>query len=213
MPSIYRITTRTGLRLALFALVATGLVSLIESLTRDKIIDNERQILLMAINAVVDHKLYNNDILTDTLSLPATKQLGTADSSTIYRARMNGKPVAVILTAIAPNGYSGKIKLLIGINYDGTLTGVRAISHKETPGLGDKIDQTKSNWILQFTGLSLQNPMQSNWQVKKDGGDFDAFTGATITPRAVIAAIKKSLLYFKQYRDQLFAAQGGNLNE
>jgi electron transport complex protein RnfG len=111
-----------------------------------------------------------------------------------------------VLSSIAPNGYNGEIKLLIGIKYNGELAGVRVISHKETPGLGDKIDAKKSDWILKFEGLSLTNPTESKWKVAKDGGEFDQFTGATITPRAIVEAVKKSLVFFQQHRDQLFEA-------
>jgi electron transport complex protein RnfG len=196
---------RVGLILAAFAIGATSLVVLTEDKTHDKIIDNERQTLLNAINAVISDGQYDNEILTDTLILGSNKQLGTKEISTVYRARKDDKPVAVVLTAIAPNGYNGKITLLIGIKFDGTLTGVRVIKHKETPGLGDKIDVKKANWILNFTGLSLSNPDESRWKVKKDGGDFDQFTGATITPRAIVNAVKKALLYFNANRDALFA--------
>jgi H+/Na+-translocating ferredoxin:NAD+ oxidoreductase subunit G len=196
---------RVGLILAGFAIGATSLVVLTEDKTHDQIIDNERQTLLNAINAVISNGQYDNEILADTLILGSNKKLGTKEVSTVYRARKDGEPVAVVLTAIAPNGYNGKIKLLVGINFDGSLTGVRVIKHKETPGLGDKIDLKKANWILNFTGLSLSNPDESRWKVKKDGGDFDQFTGATITPRAVVIAVKKALLYFNTHRDALFA--------
>jgi len=196
---------RVGLILAGFAIGATSLVVLTEDQTHDQIIDNERQTLLNAINAVISGGQYDNEILADTLILGSNKQLGTKEVSTVYRARKNDEPIAVVLTAIAPNGYNGKIKLLLGINYDGHLTGVRVIQHKETPGLGDKIDLKKADWILNFTGLSLSNPDESRWKVKKDGGEFDQFTGATITPRAVVSAVKKALLYFDTHRDKLFA--------
>lgn len=195
---------RVGLILAGFAIGATSLVVLTEDQTHDQIIDNERQTLLNAINAVISGGQYNNEILADTLILGSNKQLGTKEVSTVYRARKNDEPVAVVLTSIAPNGYNGKIKLLLGINYDGHLTGVRVIQHKETPGLGDKIDLKKADWILNFTGLSLSNPDESRWKVKKDGGEFDQFTGATITPRAVVSAVKNALLYFDTHRDELF---------
>jgi len=196
---------RVGLILAAFAIGATTLVVLTENRTHEKIIDNERQTLLKAINAVIAKDQYNNEILADTLMLDANKQLGTNDSSIIYRARLNNEPAAVVLSAIAPNGYNGKIKLLVGIAFDGSLTGVRVISHKETPGLGDKIDTKKADWILNFKSLSLSNPDESKWKVKKDGGQFDQFTGATITPRAVVTAVKNALLYFDAHRDELFA--------
>jgi electron transport complex protein RnfG len=196
---------RVGLMLAVFAIVATSLVVFTEIKTHDQIIENERQALLSALNELVDSKRYDNDLLTDTISLTATDDLGTKETTTVYRARKDNKPVSVVFTSIAPNGYNGEIKLLVGINYDGSLAGVRVINHKETPGLGDKIMLSKSNWILQFNGLSLEKLSASHWKVKKDGGQFDQFTGATITPRAVVTAVKKSLLYFEHHRDQLFA--------
>lgn len=196
---------RVGLILAAFAIGATSLVGLTETSTKDKIADNEKQTLLRAINAVVPAERYDNDILNDTQLLAPTEALHTTDDTVIYRARQNQQPSAVVLTAVAPNGYSGKIKLLIGIYADGSLSGVRVISHKETPGLGDKIDVKKADWILTFNNLSLTNPAENRWSVKKDGGEFDQFTGATITPRAVVSAIKSALIYFEKNRDQLFA--------
>jgi electron transport complex protein RnfG len=193
-----------GLVLAGFAVGATSIVAVTEAYTHDKIIENERQTLLSAINALVDSSEYNNDILTDVITLPKTQQLATKEETTVYRARQDGAAVAAVFTSIAPNGYSGSIKLLVGVYHDGTLAGVRVINHKETPGLGDKINENKTNWILKFKGLSLTNPTDSQWAVKKDGGEFDQFTGATITPRAVVTAVKKSLQFFEQNRDELF---------
>lgn len=193
-----------GIMLAAFAIGATSLVAITEAYTHDKIIDNERLSLLAAINALVNSDEYNNDILTDTITLPETQQLATKQETIVYRARKDGAAVAAVFTSIAPNGYSGSIKLLVGVYYDGTLAGVRVINHKETPGLGDKIDEKKTNWILQFKGLSLAKPIESQWAVKKDGGEFDQFTGATITPRAVVTAVKSALQFFEQNGDELF---------
>ncbi len=195
---------RVGLMLAIFAIVATSLVAITEDNTRDQIVENEKQTLLAAINALVDSNDYNNDIITDVLILAKTKRLNTREDSIVYRARKDNQPIAAVFTTIAPNGYNGKIKLLVGVYYDGSLAGVRVISHKETPGLGDKIDLKKADWILQFTGLSLIDPVESKWKVKKDGGQFDQFTGATITPRAVVKAIKNALYFFEKNRDDLF---------
>ena len=203
--SLQKHILRVGLLLGLFAVVATTLVAFTENNTREQIRENERQALLNGINSLITHDRYDNSILNDTLTLEATDALGTEEPTTLYRARNKGTDVAVVLTAVAPNGYSGKIKMLIGIYADGTLAGVRVINHKETPGLGDKIDDKKSDWILQFTGLSLTNPAKARWKVKKDGGEFDQFTGATITPRAVVSAVKRSLEYFSTHRDELFA--------
>jgi electron transport complex protein RnfG len=198
---------RVGFMLAVFAIVATSLVALTEKATRNTIIDNEKKTLLAAINALVDSSAYDNDIVNDVLVLDSNARLNTTEKSVVYRARKNGKAVAAVFTSIAPNGYSGKIKLLVGVNVDGTLAGVRVISHKETPGLGDKIDVKKTDWILQFKGLSLTRPEGSKWEVKKDGGQFDQFTGATITPRAVVQAIKNALYFFDNNQDELFKVE------
>ena len=196
---------RVGVVLGIFAIVATTMVAYTEQNTRQQIKENERQALLDAINILIPHEQYDNAILQDTILLPATESLGTEEPTQVFRARKQNQPVAVILTVVAPNGYSGRIKMLIGIYNDGTLAGVRVINHKETPGLGDKIDASRSDWIKQFEGLSLENPSSAKWKVKKDGGAFDQFTGATITPRAVVRAVKGSLEYFKNHREALFA--------
>ena len=198
---------RITLLLLVFAVVATALVAFINQQTRDQIEENEKQALLSTFNALIPTDRYDNDILSDTLLLPPTEALGNTEETPVYRARLKGDPSAVILTVTAPNGYSGGIKMLIGIYADGTIAGVRVINHKETPGLGDKIEEKRDNWIYQFEGLSLENPSPAKWKVKKDGGDFDQFTGATITPRAVVGAIKRSLEYFSQHADTLFSEQ------
>lgn len=203
--SIQKHVVRVGLMLGLFAIVATALVAMTEQVTRDQIKENERQALLDGINTLVPHQRYDNEILQDTINIDATEMLGKSDETVVYRARKDGQPVAVVFDVVAPDGYTGSITLLVGVNYDGSLAGTRVINHRETPGLGDKIDDKRSDWILQFEGLSLKQPAEARWKVKKDGGDFDQFTGATITPRAVVKAIKKALQYFNQNRDALFA--------
>jgi electron transport complex protein RnfG len=206
MDKVKQTILKVAAMLAVFAITATTLVALTENVTHEQIAINERNALLKAINTLIPHEAYDNQILEDTLQLAATATLGTKEATTIYRARKAGQPVAVVLTAIAPNGYSGSIKMLVGIYNDGRIAGVRVINHQETPGLGDKIDSNKTNWILSFDGLSLENPTPSQWKVKKDGGQFDQFTGATITPRAVVAAVKNALDYFQANRDALFTS-------
>jgi electron transport complex protein RnfG len=112
--------------------------------------------------------------------------------------------VAAIFNSVAPDGYNGKIHLLVGVYIDGRLAGVRVVKHAETPGLGDAVEIRKSPWIDDFAGKSLTNPIQERWRVKRDGGDFDQFTGATITPRAVVAAVRNTLLYYQQNADMIF---------
>ena len=194
----------SGAFLWLFAVAGTTLVALTEFTTADAIVENERQMLLRNLYALLPADKLDNDIASDTLELPAAPLLGTESSSTAYRARLRGEPVAVIFNSIAPNGYNGKIHLLVGVYTDGSLAGVRVVKHAETPGLGDAIEIRKSPWINEFAGKSLDNPSQERWRVKRDGGDFDQFTGATITPRAVVAAVRNTLLYYQRNADMIF---------
>ena len=198
------IVLRTGLLLGLFALLGAELVAFSEQITREKIAANERQAFLNALTALVPPNLYDNDPAADTISAQS-ELLGTIKPVTVYRARQAGKPAAVIFTTIAPDGYAGAISLLIAIRADGVLLGVRVLSHRETPGLGDLIDSKRSTWILGFNQRSLINPETAGWRVKKDGGIFDQFTGATITPRAVVKAAHKSLQFYQQQGERLFA--------
>ena len=194
----------SGVFLSLFAVVGTTLVALTEYSTSAAIAENERQVLLRNLYALLPRDRLDNDIATDTLELPASALLGTDDASTVYRARLAGEPVAAIFNSVAPDGYNGKIHLLVGVYIDGRLAGVRVVKHAETPGLGDAVEIRKSPWINDFAGKSLANPTPERWRVKRDGGDFDQFTGATITPRAVVAAVRNTLLYYQQNADMIF---------
>lgn len=188
-----------------FAIVSTGLVAFTFTGTREIIAANERAALLSNLNALVPAERYDNRLDEDTLPIIDPESMGTDESVTVYRAYQHGEPVAVLAAPVAPDGYGGPIRLLIGVYADGTLAGVRVLSHKETPGLGDPIELGRSDWVLSFTGKSLNNPDSKGWAVKKDGGVFDQFTGATITPRAVVKAVRRFLEYFQQHREQLFA--------
>ena len=188
-----------------FAIVSTGLVAFTFTGTREIIAANERAALLSNLNALVSPERYDNRLDEDTLPIIDPEYMGTDEPVTVYRAYQHGEPVAVLAAPVAPDGYSGPIRLLIGVYADGTLAGVRVLSHKETPGLGDPIELGRSDWVLSFTGKSLNNPDSKGWAVKKDGGVFDQFTGATITPRAVVKAVRRFLEYFQQHREQLFA--------
>lgn len=186
----------------LFSLIFLGLVARVQNVTRDRIEANEKSELLRRLGELIPPGDYDNDILNDTANV-FDALLGTGPS-TVYRARKGGHTVAAALTAAAADGYGGVIRLLVAVRSDGRLAGVRVISHKETPGLGDPIDVEKSDWILGFTGRSLQNPVEGRWAVKKDGGDFDQFTGATITPRAVVRAVRAVLIYVRDYGSEIF---------
>jgi electron transport complex protein RnfG len=173
--------------------------------TRDQIAANERAYLLRSLNDVLPESAYDNEMFTDTIQVTDPELLGSKDPITIYRARMAGQPVAALLTPVAPKGYGGPIRLLVGITTDGVIIGVRVVSHRETPGLGDVIEIDRSDWLLGFDGLSMGNPAEKKWAVKRDGGDFDQFTGATITPRAVVHAVRDALIYFSENSDAIFA--------
>ena len=204
----YRSITITAVILFLFAIAGTGLVAVTYDTTRERIAANERERLLRKLHILVPPARHDNDLLTDTLKVHDELLLGTPEPVMVYRARRDDQPVALVIAPVAPDGYSGSIRLLIGINYDGSLTGVRVVTHRETPGLGDAIEEERSDWIYGFDGKSLENPPAARWEVRKDGGDFDQLTGATITPRAIVGAVSKSLLYYREHREALFSRGG-----
>ena len=193
----------TGALLMLFAIVGGAMVGMTYEGTAERIAENERQAMLRNLNQILPHSEYDNDLLQDTLTLPADERLGQQDPSTAYVAKKDGRISAIIFSVIAPDGYSGEIKLLVGIRASGNIAGVRVIKHNETPGLGDAIETQRSDWVNHFDDKSLQNPSGKGWAVKRDGGVFDQFTGATITPRAVVNAVHQTLIYFDRHRPQL----------
>lgn len=192
-----------GSILAMFAVAGSTLVAFTHEFTKDRIAANERETLLRSLRAMVPSDTVDNDMTTDSLIISDQEMLGSPQT-TVYRGRLMGQPVATVLTSVVPGGYSGPIKLLVAVRYNGTLGGVRVISHKETPGLGDKIEESRADWIYSFDNKSLNNPKLKDWKVKRDGGVFDQFTGATITPRSIVEAVKKTLLYVKDHRDALY---------
>ncbi|WP_455376128.1 electron transport complex subunit RsxG [Kaarinaea lacus] len=194
----------TGFLLASFAVIGTGLVAFTYDMTKDQIAEAERQALLQSLHSVVPQTLHDNELINDQITVTSQQYLGTKEPMSIFRARQYGQPVAAILTAVAPDGYNGKIKILIGVSYEGEILGVRVVDHRETPGLGDAIETRRSDWILGFDGKSTQIIEQKQWRVKKDGGAFDQLTGATITPRAIVKAVFKALSYYEINRDMIF---------
>ena len=183
--------------LGAFAVLGVGLVSATYEATKERIAYNERLSLLRKLQAIVPADTVDNDMITDRIMVHNPGLLGS-DSTCVYRGRKNGAPVAAVLTTIVPDGYSGPIKLLVAVRKDGSLGGVRVVSHKETPGLGDKIEEERSDWIYGFKDKSLENPPLDQWKVKRDGGHFDQFTGATITPRSIVNSVKNVLLFVQQ---------------
>ena len=189
------VISRSGSLLGLAGILVIGLVTLVFYFTRDAIEESEYQALLLALNSIVPEHSHDNNIVNDTKILPADKQLGLKKDTVLYRARNKGKIFAVAFPVTAPDGYNGPIKLLIAVDRQGKILGVRVVSHLETPGLGDRIESRRSNWADGFRGKSLLDPTNEYWKVKKDGGVFDQFTGATITPRKIVHAIHQALMF------------------
>jgi len=187
-----------------FAVLGVGLVVLTHAVTHQRIADNQRQAMLVKLQAIVPAGRMTNDPLADLIRVDNEALLGVPRVE-VYRVRDGSEPVALILKPVVPDGYAGPIRLLVSVLTDGTLGGVRVLEHHETPGLGDKIDERKSSWIVeQFTHKSLGNPPEEQWRVKRDGGVFDQFTGATITPRSVVEAVRDTLKFVAQEGQRLY---------
>lgn len=197
---------RSAASLATVAIIGTALLAGVHELTAERIAEQERRMVLRQLAQLVDPERYDNPLQEDQISIQDESFFPRGQSVTVYRARLDGEPTALIMKLAAVNGYNGMIHLLVGINADGSLSGVRVASHKETPGLGDAIEIEKSDWVLGFNDRSLHNPSLPGWAVKRDGGQFDQFTGATVTPRAVVEAVRKALEYFQQRQAFLFDA-------
>lgn len=208
--TIFKHASKTAITLIAFALVFTALLAYVFNITKAPIEKSEAEARMALFRQIVSENMHDNDILKDQISIAPNDLLGNKQATVANRARINNTPAAVILEAIAHDGYSGDIKLLIAIKYNGEISGVRVLSHKETPGLGDYIDIAKGNWIKLFDNESLTKTSdgkmaEDRWKVKKDGGQFDYMAGATITPRAVVKAVHQALQYFEANKQTLFA--------
>lgn len=204
--------TRNALVLSVFAIGTAALLAITNSSTLPQIQCNREQALKNSLLQVMPAARFDNELLADSVTI-SDPLLGRG-SHQVYRARYQEQPAGLVLQATAGDGYGGAIRLLVGVDDSGILTGVRMIPpHNETPGLGDAIDIRKSDWITGFTGLSLNNPQDSGWAVKKDGGVFDAFTGATITPRAVVSAVHRTLQYVAREQDNVFALPASAIHQ
>ncbi|QKN81700.1 electron transport complex subunit RsxG [Scandinavium goeteborgense] len=190
-----------GITLALFAAGATGTTAIINQMTKSTIDIQSAKQQMALFDQVVPQGSYNNDLLKSCYVLDAPA-LGKG-SHKIYIARKDDAAVAVVMEATAPDGYSGAIQLLVGADFSGTVLGSRVTQHHETPGLGDKIELRHSDWITRFAGKIIHGDNDSQWAVKKDGGEFDQFTGATITPRAVVNAVKRAGLFAETLPQQI----------
>jgi len=197
--------TKNAVILSLFAISTAAALAITNELTIGKVECNKQAALMASLNEVMPHDRHDNDLLADRITV--SDPLLGRNGHHIYRARQDGEPNGAVLEATAPDGYGGNIALIVGVDMQGKVQGVRVVPpHNETPGLGDKIETKKSDWKYGFNGLSLGNPASEGWAVKKDGGQFDSFTGATITPRAVVGAVHRALQYFDANQNNLFSA-------
>jgi Na+-translocating ferredoxin:NAD+ oxidoreductase subunit G len=198
--------SRTGAWIAAASVTAAALVlvALSHEWTRAPIAANERAKLTVRLNSVIDPTLRGRDLRIVALTATDAISLGSAAPTTVFVALAEGRPAATVIASIAPHGYIGPIALLIGISDHGTVTGVRTLSHRETPGLGAAVDANDSAWSRQLEGKTVNLPLHDAWTVKQDEGEFDALSGATVTSRAVITAVRDALLYFEQHRDELY---------
>ncbi|WP_421419507.1 electron transport complex subunit RsxG [Pseudoalteromonas lipolytica] len=197
--------TKNGGILTAFALLTTGAVALTHSLTAERISEQEKKQLAEQLQQVLDAHHYDNQLYKDCVII-TDERLGPRPDQVIYRAYKNDEPYALVMRHVTPSGYSGDINLLTAVFANGDIAGVRVTKHEETPGLGDKVEIKKSDWITLFKGQNVLGDDDTRWAVKKDGGQFDQFTGATITPRAVVGSVKNAVLFAKAEFDNLFAA-------
>ena len=202
-PAVSR-SLAVGIALLALGGATAALLAALHDVTAPRIAANERAYALRNIDEVIPAGEYDNDLLNDVVVVADEPLLG-AGAHEIFRAFRGTQPVAVVISATTPRGYSGPIGLLIGVYADGRVAGVRVRFHRETPGLGDRIERRRSDWLLDFDGRSLGDPPPQRWAVQRDNGVFDQFTGATVTPRAVVAAVRDALLYFDAHRAELFA--------
>jgi electron transport complex protein RnfG len=201
-----RRAARAALVLAIAAACSVGLVSVVNDLAQPRIAAVQRAKRVAQLTAVMGPVAFDNDPLTDVISVRDAELLGSSEPQLVHRVRRGGATIAVLVNAVAPDGYSGPIRLLVAVDASGRLLGVRVTDHRETPGLGDRIEERRSDWIHGFDGRSLGDPPAPRWQVRKDGGDFDQFTGATITPRAIVRAVRRTLEFVSRHHDELFGA-------
>ncbi|TBR42802.1 electron transport complex subunit RsxG [Marinomonas agarivorans] len=194
---------KNSIGLGIFAIVTAGLIAVTHQTTKQQIDSNIVAAQLAAFTEILPASYFNNELYSSRIELAADPLLGTEAPSKAYVGRLDDAVSAIIFETVATGGYNGDLLLLVAITKDSVVTGVRIISHKETPGLGDKVDIKKSDWVRSFENVFFGQPAKAQWAVKKDGGEFDQFTGATITPRAVVRAVKNTLTYFETNKDVL----------
>lgn len=196
----------SGVTLAVIAAICASLVALTWQLTAERIEVNEKEWLARSLQPALAGLFFDSPVTESMITIPAPHELPGTEDAIIYRVYSGEDPVAALFVVSARDGYAGPIRFLVGVAMDGTVTGVRVLRHRETPGMGDQIEIHKSDWVLQFDGHSLRDPEPRYWAIKADGGQFDQLTGASVTPRAIIRAIRVTLTYFDNNRDAIFAA-------
>lgn len=202
-------TAAEALRLAALVALLTAALATLARCTAERIAHNEQAWIRQHLEALIPAASHDNDLLADSIDVSAPELAENARPVRIYRARRAGRPVAAAIRAVAPDGYRGPIELLVVVAYDGTLVGVQVLRHDETPGLGDAFERREPGWLARFRGRSLADTPPARWTVRRDGGDFDAFTGATITPRAIVKAVRRTLEFHQRNRDQIYGGQRG----
>lgn len=195
----------TASLLAVFGLGGSLILAITWNQTESVIAEQERNATLKRLAEILPDDLYDNDPLADAINIAPNDELRTTSNTLVWRAKKGQRYQAWVFNMVAEDGYAGPIRMLVSVHQDGTVLGVRIVQHKETPGLGDGIETKRSDWVLAFSGRSLNDPKPEQWNVKKDGGIFDQFTGATITPRAVVTAVKRVLEWSASHREQLIA--------
>ena len=204
---------KTGLTLAIIAAICTALVAATYQLTEERIAANEKALLEQSLQPALAGLFYDSSVSESRLVLQPPHGLPGNDAALIYRVYAGEQPVAALFAVTARDGYAGPIRILIGVDMEGAVSGVRILQHRETPGLGDRIESRRSDWVFQFDGRSLDDPLPTAWALKIDGGEFDQLTGASVTPRAVVSAIRDTLIYFAANRDAIFAASATEVDE
>ena len=196
---------RSGLTLAAIAGVCAALVAATWVGTRDRIADNQRAFLEQSLEPALAGVFYDGNITESPVTIAPPHDLPGNAAVLVYRVYRERQPVAALLAVTARDGYAGPIRILVGIDFDGTVTGLRILEHRETPGLGDRIESSRTDWVYQFDGRALGDPPAERWKIRRDGGDFDQLSGASVTPRAVIKALAQTLEWYAANRDALFA--------
>lgn len=204
---------KNGVTLAAIAAICTLLVAATYRVTADRISANEQAWLERSLEPALTGVFFDGSVTEYKLELDPPHDLPGNDAAIIYRVFSESEPVAALFAVTARNGYAGPIRILVGVEVDGSISGVRIVEHRETPGLGDRIHQSRSDWVYQFDGRSLSDPVEARWLLEVDGGAFDQITGASVTPRAIIKAIRETLLYFDANREQLFALPASEATE